>query len=201
VRLVGEIVRWGWEQACRQGAIGPHDRRGRRFGAFGENSLIAFPVTTLYGERWMRIGRDTIIGARVTLSAGLPTQVEVNDPAVVIGDRCLIGPGSGIVAHHEIVIGDDVWTGHHVYVTDANHGYQDVTEPISRQLQPARPVSIGSGSWLGHGVIVLPGARVGRHVAVGAGSVVTGALPDFCVAAGTPARVIRRFVPGSGWTT
>jgi acetyltransferase-like isoleucine patch superfamily enzyme len=60
-------------------------------------------------------------------------------------------------------------------------------------------VRVGSGSWLGHGTVVLPGADIGRNVAVGAGSVVTGVLPDFCVAVGNPARVVRRFVEGEGW--
>ena len=58
---------------------------------------------------------------------------------------------------------------------------------------------IGDGSWLGHGTVVLPGARIGRHVVVAAGSVVTGELPDRCVAAGAPARPIRRYVDGEGW--
>ena len=89
------------------------------------------------------------------------------------------------------VIEDDVWTGHHVYITDQNHGYADVDRPISLQTQPERPVRIGAGSWLGHGSIVLPGVTIGRHVAVGAQSVVTKDLPDFCVAVGNPARVIR----------
>lgn len=66
--------------------------------------------------------------------------------------------------------------------------------PIGRQLMPERPVTIGDGSWLGHGTVVLPGASIGRHVVVGANSVVTGDLPDNCVAAGAPARVIRRLV-------
>ena len=109
------------------------------------------------------------------------------------------GKGSGIVGHYRIEIGNDVWTGHHVYITDQNHGYEDVTLPISRQTQPERPVTIGDGSWLGAGCVVLPGATIGKHVAVGANSVVTGELPDFCVAVGAPARVIRRYEPGSGW--
>ena len=83
--------------------------------------------------------------------------------------------------------------------SDANHGYEDTELPIGRQFAPSRPVSIGDGSWLGHGSVVLPGATIGRHVVVGAGSVVTGDLPDFCVAVGNPARVIRRHVPGQGW--
>ena len=62
-----------------------------------------------------------------------------------------------------------------------------------------RGVRIGAGSWLGHGTIVLPGASIGRHVVVGAGSVVTGELPDFSVAVGNPARVVREAArPGQG---
>ena len=90
-----------------------------------------------------------------------------------------------------IEIGDDVWTGHHIYVTDQNHGYEDLERPISVQQQPERPVSIGAGSWIGHGTVVLPGSRIGRHVVVGANSVVTGELPDYTVAVGSPARVVR----------
>jgi acetyltransferase-like isoleucine patch superfamily enzyme len=52
-------------------------------------------------------------------------------------------------------------------------------------------VSIGDGSWLGHGTVVLPGAQIGRHVVIGANSVVTGSIPDYSVAVGAPARVVR----------
>ena len=142
-----------------------------------------------------------MIGEHVALSAGMvPGQQCLTDPVVKIGDRCLIGRGSGIVGHLSIDIGDDVWTGHHVYITDQSHGYEDVQRPISQQSQPERPVSIGSGSWLWHGVVVLPGSRIGKNVAVGANSVVTGDLPDFCVAVGAPARVIRQYSQDSGWS-
>ncbi len=58
---------------------------------------------------------------------------------------------------------------------------------------------IGAGSWLGHGALVLGGANIGEHVVVGAGAVVTGDLPDYSVAVGNPARVIRRYVADEGW--
>ena len=86
-----------------------------------------------------------------------------------------------------------------MYITDQNHGYEDVDRPIARQTQPERPVVIGDGSWLGHGAVVLPGAHIGRHVVVAAGSVVTGVLPDYCVAAGSPARPIKRWSADGGW--
>ncbi len=98
---------------------------------------------------------------------------------------------TGLQGHLEIRVGNDVWTGHHVYITDQNHGYEDLNLPISRQVMPERPVSIGDGTWLGHGTVVLPGVNIGHHVVVGANSVVTRDLPDNCVAAGVPARVIK----------
>jgi acetyltransferase-like isoleucine patch superfamily enzyme len=199
-RWAGEVVRRGWEWVRRVGAIGPDDAAGARFGRFGAGSIICFPVNTLYNERYIRIGSGTMIGPGVTLSAGMmPGQQCLTDPVVQIGDRCLIGRGSGIVGHFAIDIGDDVWTGHHVYITDQNHGYEDITRPISAQTQPERAVTIGAGSWIGHGAVVLPGATIGRHVVVGANSVVTGAIPDYSVAVGAPARVVRRYVDGEGW--
>ena len=191
-RVAERTARRVWEWLSLYGAIGPETERGRRFGAFGERSIIMFPQTTIFGERYIRVGSDTMIGANVALSAGMmPGQECLTDPVVSIGNRVLIGRGSGIVGHLSIVIEDDVWTGHNVYITDQNHGYADVDRPISLQTQPERPVRISAGSWLGHGSIVLPGVTIGRHVAVGAQSVVTKDLPDFCVAVGNPARVIR----------
>jgi acetyltransferase-like isoleucine patch superfamily enzyme len=154
--------------------------------------VICFPATAIVNERYIHIGEATVIGPHVTLSAGMaPGQRCLTDPVVRIGDRCLIGRGSGVVGHLSIEIGDDVWTGHHVYITDQNHGYQDLDRPISVQWQPERPVRIGDGSWLGHGTVVLPGATIGRHVVIGANSVVRGDIPDNCIAAGIPAVVVR----------
>ncbi|WP_420453591.1 DapH/DapD/GlmU-related protein [Ilumatobacter sp.] len=191
--VAGELVHRGWDAACEVAAIRSGTRRGDRFGRFGAGSVICFPPTALLNERYVRIGRDTVFGPGMTLSAGMGEgQRMVTDPVVEIGDRCLFGKGSAIVGHLEIRIGDDVWTGHHVYITDQNHGYEDRDLPISRQAMPERPVSVGDGSWLGHGTVVLPGSRIGRHVVVGANSVVRGFLPDHCIAAGVPARVIRQ---------
>jgi len=191
-RLVGSIAEPLLGLVRLYAAIGPDTRAGRRFGAFGSGSVICFPPTTIMNERFIHIGADTMIGEHVALSAGMvPGQECLGSPVVSIGDRCLIGRGSGIVGHLSIEIGDDVWTGHHVYITDQNHGYDDPTRPISLQTMPERPVRIGSGSWLGHGTVVLPGADIGRGCVIGANSVVTGAIPDHSVAVGAPARVVR----------
>jgi len=117
---------------------------------------------------------------------------------LAIGDRCVIGRGSHIVAHESITIEDDVWTGPYVYVTDQNHGYEDPGTPIGNQFPVNRPVRIGAGSWVGAGAIILPGANIGRNVVVAAGSVVRGKVPDRCVVAGVPAKIVREHTK-AGW--
>ncbi len=191
-RVVADLLDTAWSTVVDWSTIRPGTRRAGRFRGFGPGSAICFPVAALFGERYIEIGAGTVVGPYATLSAGVSPAHDLGDDAVVrIGDGCLIGKGTGIVGHERIEIGDDVFTGHHVYITDANHGYEDADLPIGQQFAPPRPVCVGAGSWLGHGAIVLPGARIGRHVVVGAGSVVTGTLPDFSVAVGNPARVVR----------
>jgi acetyltransferase-like isoleucine patch superfamily enzyme len=171
-----------------------------RFGSFGEGSVIAFPTAVLYGEAQIHIGARTMISTGCTVAAGYsPDQTAVPDRALVIGDRCVIGLRSGIVAHESIEIGDDVWFGQNVYVTDANHGYQDPHTPVGNQLGAHDPVRIASGSWIGHGAVILPGTTLGRNVVVAAGSVVRGDIADHSVIAGVPAKVIRRYVADVGW--
>jgi acetyltransferase-like isoleucine patch superfamily enzyme len=200
-RLIKErLAHAAWDWLSLHGSIGPDTSRGKRFGSFGKNSIICFPQTTIFNEQYIQIGSNTMIGSHVALSAGMvPGQQCVTNPVVRIGDRCLIGRGSGIVGHLAIDIGNDVWTGHHVYITDQNHGYEIVDLPISMQTQVEKPVVVGEGSWIGAGSVILPGAHIGKHVAIGANSVVNGNIPDYSVAVGSPAKVIKQYSVHSGW--
>ncbi len=198
--LVWRVVHWGWREFQQAGMVTAGTPAGRAFARFGSGSIMAFPAGSVFGEGSIAVGRDTLIGVQVTLSAGLvPGQDLGPDPVLRIGDRCVIGRGSHIVAHADVSIGDDVWTGPYVYITDQNHGYADPDTPIGRQLPVNKPVEVGAGSWLGAGAIVLPGARIGRNVVVAAGSVVRGEVPDHSVVAGVPARVVRSRTP-EGWS-
>ena len=198
---VSGLVHAGWRAIQAAGTITADTPAGRKFAAFGPRSMMAFPAGAVFGEGWIEIGDETMIAEHVTLSAGLVPGHDLGDqPVLRVGDRCVIGRGSHVVAHYSITIGDDVFTGPYVYITDQNHGYADPDLPIGRQWPVNMAVVIGSGSWLGAGAIVLPGARIGRNVVVAAGSVVRGTVPDRCVVAGVPARVVREYVPGSGWS-
>lgn len=183
----------------RTASIGPNDHAARSYKRFGRGSIINWPTGNMYGERWISIGEDTMIAADVTLSAGMvPNQEMMTDPVVIIGDRCLIGRGSAIVGHYRIDIGDDVFTGMNVYITDQNHGYEDPDTPIGIQDPQDDPVVIGEGSWIGSGAVVLPGARIGKHCVVAANSVVRGTFPSHSVIAGVPAKVVRAY-DGTKW--
>lgn len=200
-----DAIRWrlahlAWRELQRAGLITADTPAGREYAAFGKGSIIAFPVGSVFGERRIAIGADALIGALVSLSAGMPGVAGGGPPVLTIGDRCVIGRGSHIVAHSSIEIGDDVFTGPYVYITDQNHGYADPQVPIGLQPPVNRDVRIGAGSWLGAGVVVLPGARIGRNVVVAAGSVVRGEVPDRCVVAGVPARMMRSYEQSTGWS-
>jgi len=193
-------VHRAWQAVRDAGAVTAGSPAGRRFAAFGPGSVVVFPPGAIFGEPWIEIGADTLVGQQVSISAGIAPGQELGPATLLrIGDRCVIGRGTHIVAHQRIDIGDDVFTGPYVYITDQNHGYADPEVPIGRQWPANSPVSIGAGSWLGAGAIVLPGTRIGRNVVVGAGSVVRGVFGDHCVVAGVPARVIRAYEPGAGW--
>jgi len=193
-------VHWAWRAAQRAGAVTAGTPAGGRFAAFGPGSVLVFPPGAIFGQPWIEVGTDTVVGQHVSLSAGtVPDQDLGPVPLLRIGDRCVIGRGTHIVAHQSIVIGDDVFTGPYVYITDQNHGYADPDTPVGRQWPSNAPVSVGAGSWLGAGAVILPGTVIGRNVVVGAGSVVRGNIPDRCVVAGVPAKVIRAYVAGDGW--
>jgi serine acetyltransferase len=199
-RLLHSVIHSAWDRMVRHGATGPGDRLADRFGAFGRGSCLAFPTGAIFGEEWIHLGDDTLVGPYVSLSAGMvPGQKMVTDPVVRIGDRSMIGRGSHIVGHFSIDVGSDVQTGPYVYITDQNHGYEDPDQVVHVQWPHDVPVVIGDGSWLGTGVVILPGTELGKNVVVAAGAVVRGVFPDHCVIAGVPAKIVRRYVPGAGW--
>ena len=163
--------------------------------------MIAFPPGQLFNEHWIEIGDHTLDRpARVDVGGHVErgprprprrrSSASATAATSVGAARWSAGSAS--------TIGDDVTIAPDLYVTDHNHAYDDVDVPIARQWPHEPPVSIGSGSWIGAGVVILPGTTIGEHVTVAAGSVVRGDIPDRSVVAGVPGRVVRRCVDGAG---
>lgn len=115
---------------------------------------------------------------------------------VFFGDGTEIGESSTISASNKIILGNDVLTGPHVFISDHNHAYENPLLPVSKQgvkCNPTDEVVIGDGSWLGTNVVIVGNVRIGKHCVIGANSVVTKDIPDYSVAAGIPAKVIKRY--------
>ena len=158
------------------------------------------PQGVIYNERYLSIGDGTLIGPNVCLTAGISGDQEMlATPTVAIGKRCVIGRGSHIVGHWSIELGDEIQTGPYVYITDQNHSYEGLDEPVGWQHPVEAAVQIGSGSWLGANVVVLPGTTLGRNTTVAAGAVVRGTFPDHVVLGGVPAKVLRHYSESEGW--
>ena len=180
----------------RKGTVGHKGAVARRFGAFGEGSVLVFPPGSLFGEQFIHIRAHTLIGAQVTMSAGLfgeDLAAKLAQPwALRFGDNCSIGRNSFFVSRVGIDIGDDITMAPNVYITDHNHRFDDPALPIKQQWMTEAPVTVGAGSWLGTGAVILPGARLGTNTVVAAGAVVlAGEYPDYGVLAGVPARVVK----------
>ena len=120
-------------------------------------------------------------------SAAVPLQ-----PVLRIGNNAYIGRFATFACMQEISIGDDVMMADRVFVGDCLHGFKSRELPIKDQyLFSTGPVRIGNGSWIGTNVSIMPNVSIGRNCVIGANSVVTSDIPDFHIAAGAPARILR----------
>lgn len=104
-----------------------------------------------------------------------------------IGERCRISIANSLD------IGEKVLFSPNVYITDCDHDYHNIDVPVIAQgiVQKGQKVSIGDGSYIGINVVIVGNVKIGKHCVIGANSVVTKDIPDYCVAVGSPARVIK----------
>jgi acetyltransferase-like isoleucine patch superfamily enzyme len=166
-----------------------------QFGAFGKGSSIYRPLK-LIGLSRMNIGKRVIVCEQAWIMA--ENLVKGRAPSISIGDGTYIGHFCHIVAVDRMVIGENVLIANKAYFSDNVHGYRDPSVPIiSQPVEFKGAVEIGDGSWIGENVAIL-GAKVGKHCVIGANSVVTHDIPDYCVAVGSPAAVIKKFDHESG---
>ncbi len=159
------------------------------FARLGRGARIIWPLR-IVGARYCHFDDEAVLqyGAYVAV---LPEHSD--SPVLRIGPRTQIGNHAHIIATHQIEIGASVLIADRFFVADNAHEFVDPAVPIRDQkLRKLAPVSIGDGSWIGENVCVI-GASIGRQCVIGANSVVTRDLPDHCVAAGSPAIVLKRY--------
>jgi acetyltransferase-like isoleucine patch superfamily enzyme len=176
MRCKDRVFTWGARKAFRQ---------------LGKRSLLELPIR-LSGEAHIEIGADVFIGRHCWLQV-ISSSEPVGDTVISIGDRTSISGFCTVTAAQSVVIEPGVLMARYVYISDHSHAYASREYPVKDQgITGVAPVRVREGAWLGQGVVVCPGVTIGRNAVVGANSVVREDVPDFCVAVGAPARVIRR---------
>lgn len=133
------------------------------------------------------------IGSNVNINAGGWLQAHDEHSTLKIGSGSILGHFNHVYSYKQIHIGNNVLTADKVYISDCLHNYSDIETAIMFQdIKGLNSVSIGDNSWIGENVVVL-GAKIGRNCVIGANSVVTKDIPDFSVAVGSPAKVIKKY--------
>lgn len=114
-------------------------------------------------------------------------------PQVCVGNR--FGIGVNCELYGPVIIGNDVMMGPDVVIYTSGHKFDRIDVPMMDQgsIEP-KPVRIGNDVWIGRRVMIMPGVTIGNGCVIGAGAVVTKGIPDYSVAVGVPAKVIKSCV-------
>lgn len=159
------------------------------FKHFGKNVSIVSP-DIIEGEEYISIDNNVSISSKCWLLAYKQDDVE---PHFQICNAVTIGRFAHIVAIKKLVIEKNVLIADKVYISDNIHSYINVDLPIKdQQVEFSGEVIIGENSWIGENVSII-GAQIGKHCIIGANSVVTKNIPDYSVAVGVPAKVIKKY--------
>lgn len=110
---------------------------------------------------------------------------------IVIGDKSIIGIGCTLIG--PLTIGDDVMLAQNIVVSALNHGYQDISLSPSQQKVICKPIVISDRVWIGANSVITAGVTLGKHCIIGAGSVVTKDVPEYSIAVGNPAKIIKQY--------
>jgi len=152
----------------------------------GRYSVVRWNVRLdVFPYNIFNLGRKSFIESFSTINNG------VGD--VIVGDNSIIGLSNVIIG--PVKIGDNVMLAQNVVVSGLNHGYQDINIAPVFQKVDCRPILIDDGVWIGANSIVTAGVTIGKHSVIGAGSVVTRDIPEFSVAVGNPAKIIKKYSP------
>ena len=157
-------------------------------------------MAPLYQQR----GRHSVIHSSVRMDTPPYRRFVLGDYSVVESYSCINNAvGDVVIGHHTrvgihntiigpVTIGNHVNLAQGITVTALNHNFSNPDLRIDEQGVSTKAVTIGDDIWIGANAVVLPGVTVGNHSVVAAGAVVTADVPEGCVVAGVPAKVIKR---------
>jgi acetyltransferase-like isoleucine patch superfamily enzyme len=163
----------------------------RGFQAIGDECKIG-KNSYFQNKKYIEIGNGTTILANARLQSY--AHLTKNPGFIKIGNNCYIGFYFSALAGADIEIEDNVLIASHVLISSENHSIDPESKiPYMDQPLDCASVKIGEGTWIGEKAIILPGVKIGKKCVIGAGSIVTKSIPDFSIAVGNPAKVIKEY--------
>lgn len=160
----------------------------------------AFHIGGVYVGKQVNIvgGKKILLGKNVCIRPDV--DLWACGQSIIIGAGTEIGQRSRISIAHTCVIGEKVLLSPNVYITDCDHAYESIDVPVMDQgiVNEENRVLIGEHSYIGINSVIVGNVQIGKHCVIGANSVVTKDVPDYCVAVGSPAKVIKKYNFGTG---
>jgi len=167
------------------------------FLSIGKNADIHYS-SEIKNKKYISIGNNVCIDKESYIQCP-EKYIKSNEkkPIILIEDGTRIGRRAVISGVKKIHIHENVLFGPNVYISDHCHNYENISLPIKCQgISGVKPVEIKENTWIGINACILPGCTIGKNCVIGANSVVTKSFPDYCVIAGAPAKIIKRFNKG-----
>lgn len=175
-------------------------------------------IKTLYGYINCKINRvkyenGVYIGRKVDIKNGYIVhlnhdvsirpycQIWSGGDGIEIGARTEIGERCRISIINKLSIGMDVLISPNAYISDCDHEYRNINIPVINQATVNKvdnEIKIEDGSYIGINTVIIGKVNIGKHCVIGANSVVTRDIPDYCVAAGAPVKIIKRYDKNKG---
>lgn len=162
---------------------------------FPKARLIRFPFD-IRGKKYIKYGKNFTTGTGCRIEA---YKFFNDSPELIIGNNVQINDYVHLACGQSLIIEDDVLIASKVYISDINHGnYSGENQSFPEEKTKNRKifsktVKICENVWIGENAIILPGIEIGKNSIIGAGSVVTKNVPENCIVAGNPAKIIKKY--------
>ena len=152
------------------------------------------PSVELRNEKFIKCFNDAAIGENSKLLCVAKYNGLDYTPSIEIGRNFHATRNFIIQCANKVIIGDDVLVASDVFIIDYNHGLSPETPSyLDTPLELSNGVFIEDGVWIGNSAIILPGVTIGKKSIIAAGAVVTSKIPDYCIAGGVPAKVLKKY--------
>ena len=152
-----------------------------------------FRMSRMVTPRYIELGENVVVNFNPRIEGVSRYNDKRFSPRIIIHNGVHIQQNCHITCANLIEIGKNTAIAANVSITDINHPYKDVNIPIDKQDIEVKFVKIGEECKINNNVVILPGVTIGKHVTIGANSVVNKDIPDYSVAVGIPAKVIKRY--------